>query len=67
MKENAVSLGMNNNSFRELTYEESFEVNGGIAPLLIAGIVVGCVVIVAFAYGCYVGYQEEARNSKNRH
>lgn len=45
-----------NNCFRPLSYEEEIQVNGGFAWLIVAGIVVCVILVAAFAYGCYVGY-----------
>ena len=57
---------MKTTGFMELNAQELEEVNGGIFPIVIAGVVItaktaawiaaGC----AFAAGVYVGYQEAA-------
>lgn len=41
---------------QELSIDEIDNVNGGIAPLIVAAIVVGGVIVVGFAAGAIAGY-----------
>jgi len=42
---------------RTLSNTELMEVNGGIAPLVVAGLIVGGIFLVGLGVGIYNGYQ----------
>ncbi|MEN9682743.1 MAG: hypothetical protein RLZZ427_494 [Pseudomonadota bacterium] len=41
---------------QELSFDEIDEVNGGLAPLIVAGLVVGGIILICFAAGVAAGY-----------
>ena len=42
---------------RTLSNMELMEVNGGVAPIVVAGIIVGGIFLVGLGVGIYNGYQ----------
>ncbi|MDI6605132.1 MAG: class IIb bacteriocin, lactobin A/cerein 7B family [Thermoanaerobacteraceae bacterium] len=52
---------MNVIGFNEISENELYDINGGIAPLVIAGIIVGGAFVIGLGIGAYVGYKEAER------
>jgi lactobin A/cerein 7B family class IIb bacteriocin len=52
------------NGFNEISENELYDINGGIAPLIVAGIIVGGAFLVGLGIGTYVGYKEAERNDR---
>ncbi len=52
------------NGFSELTDDEQLDVQGGVAPLVVAGIVVGVIFVGGLVTGAIVGYNEAKNNAK---
>ena len=53
---NHSSTFLSESEIQELNYQEVEVVGGGLAPLAIAGLVVGGVILVSFAEGVVSGY-----------
>lgn len=53
---NHSSTFLSESEIQELNYQEVEVVGGGLAPLAIAGLVVGGVILVSFAAGVVSGY-----------
>lgn len=54
----------NKNGFTEIQDNELYDVNGGVAPLIVAGIIVGGAFLGGLGIGIYVGYKEAERNDR---
>lgn len=59
-------MEVNMRNFNEISQDELQKVEGGIAPIVVAYIIVGGIFLAGVGIGAYVGYKEAERADKQK-